>query len=149
MTSPADLAAHIDALLEAPGFPDACHNGLQLAGDGPVRRLATAASACLTSCAAAVAADCQALLCHHGLIFAGVQRIDDPLRRRLAILLAADCALLAYHLPLDAHPQWGNNALIAQQLGAEIISGIGTWQGRSIGIMAGLPEPLSVAALAE
>ena len=147
MTSPATIAAHIDEMLESAGFPDACHNGLQVAGDGPVTCLATAASASLASCAAAVAAGCQALLCHHGLIFAGVQRIDDPLRRRLATLLTADCALLGYHLPLDAHPRWGNNALIAQRLAAEVLGGIGTWHGRSIGVMARLPQAMAVAEL--
>lgn len=147
MITPAVIAAHIDEMLEATGFPDACHNGVQVAGDGPISRLATAASASLASCAAAVAAGCQALLCHHGLIFAGVQRIDDPLRRRLATLLAGDCALLAYHLPLDAHPRWGNNALIAQHLAAAVLGGIGTWHGRAIGVMARLPQAQPVADL--
>ncbi len=80
------------------------------------------------------------LLVHHGLFWgSGVQAIDTQLKRRLQILFDADIALAAYHLPLDAHPQLGNNALLAKALGATELTPFALHAGQPIGFLATLP----------
>jgi dinuclear metal center YbgI/SA1388 family protein len=80
------------------------------------------------------------LLVHHGLLWgSGVRSIDAVLKRRLRILFDANMALAAYHLPLDAHPQLGNNALLAKALGAEQMTPFALHRGQPIGFLAKLP----------
>jgi dinuclear metal center YbgI/SA1388 family protein len=80
------------------------------------------------------------LLVHHGLFWgSGVREIDAALKRRLQILFDSEIALAAYHLPLDAHPELGNNALIARALGAESMEPFAAHRGTPFGFLAGLP----------
>ena len=119
-TPTAEILAHLDELLEPGRFEDYCPNGLQVPGPVEISTVATgvSASAELFELAASERADL--LVVHHGLFWGReVGPIDPQLKRRLQLLFDADMALAAYHLPLDAHPQLGNNALIAQALGAE------------------------------
>lgn len=113
-----ELLAGIDALLEPSRFRDYCPNGLQVEGRPEVRRLVTGVTASLALIEAAVAAGADAILVHHGLFWRGDDmRVVGPKRERLARLLAAGVNLLAYHLPLDAHPEFGNNARLGALLG--------------------------------
>ena len=84
------------------------------------------------------------LLVHHGLFWGeGVRAIDELLARRLRILLDANIALVAYHLPLDAHPLLGNNALLARGLGCERLEPFALHRGEPIGFVAEVPERIS------
>ncbi len=112
------LAAHCDELLEAAAFEDYCPNGLQIeAHTGPVRRLVTGVTASQALIDAAVEAEADALLVHHGFFWKNESPCLRGMKgRRIATLLRNDVSLLAYHLPLDCHRQLGNNARLAQVL---------------------------------
>lgn len=114
----AEMAAWLDALLEAPRFSDYCPNGLQVEGAPRVRRVVCGVTASLALVRAAARAGAQALLVHHGWFWRGEDpRVLGPRRERMATLLAHDISLFAYHLPLDVHPVLGNNVQLARRLG--------------------------------
>ncbi|GAB3310795.1 Nif3-like dinuclear metal center hexameric protein [Haliea atlantica] len=112
------LVQHIDSTLEAGRFRDYCPNGLQVEGRPEVGRLLTGVTACQALLDAAVSWEADAVLVHHGYFWKGEPAVVTGMkRRRLATLLGHDISLLAYHLPLDAHPQLGNNAQLGLRLG--------------------------------
>lgn len=112
------LMRHLDELLEAARLRDYCPNGLQVEGAARLRRVLTGVSACQALLDVAVARAADAVLVHHGWFWRGEDvRVVGLRRTRLATLLAADLNLIAYHLPLDAHPELGNNAQLARRCG--------------------------------
>ena len=112
------IEAHLDHLLDAGRFRDYGPNGLQVEGKPEVRKIVSGVTASLALIEAAVAVDADALLVHHGLFWKGHDgRIGGWLRKRIALLMAHDINLYAYHLPLDAHPELGNNAGFGRRLG--------------------------------
>ena len=112
------LSHHLDQLLDVPRFADYGPNGLQVEGRDPIRRLVTGVTASLALIDAAIAADAHAILVHHGLFWRGQDgRVTGWMKQRLARLLQHDINLYAYHLPLDAHAELGNNAQLAHRLG--------------------------------
>lgn len=144
------LVSYTNALLDVPAFADYCPNGLQVEGRMQVSRLVSGVTASQALLEAAIARDADAILVHHGYFWKG----EDPCltgmkRRRLATLLAADVSLLAYHLPLDAHPELGNNAQLARVLGFQIGGWFGAPRGPALACQAQLDEPLSAPALVE
>jgi dinuclear metal center YbgI/SA1388 family protein len=144
-----DILQELDRMLDPGRFDDYGPNGLQVPGPHEVETVATGVSANLQLFELAAAEHAQLLLVHHGLFWgAGLGPIDVTLKRRLKILFDADIALAAYHLPLDAHLQFGNNALIAQELGAEKLEPFALHRGQPIGVLARLPgDGLSPEAL--
>ncbi len=111
------LDAYLSAFLQVPDYRDYCPNGLQVEGRAEVTRIITGVSASAALIEAAVAAGADALIVHHGYFWRGEDaRITGMRRRRIGSLLANDLNLFAYHLPLDAHPEVGNNAALARQL---------------------------------
>jgi dinuclear metal center YbgI/SA1388 family protein len=141
-----DLVRHIDALLDPGTMRDYGPNGLQVEGRPEVRRLATACSASLAACRAAAERGCDALLVHHGVLWGERQRITGVLRGRLEVLLAAHCSLIAYHLPLDAHGELGNNAVLLELLGARRAAAFAEHHGTRIGWIGELEAPEPAAA---
>ncbi len=134
-----DILAELDRLLEPERFDDYGPNGLQVPGAAEVTTVATGVSAHLELFERAAAAQAQLLLVHHGIFWgSNVGPIDAQLKRRLKALFDADLALAAYHLPLDAHPKLGNNALIARALGARKIEPFALHHGEPIGFVATL-----------
>lgn len=114
----AELARHLDELLEVRRFKDYCPNGMQVEGGRPIRRIVGGVTASLALIRAAIDARADALLVHHGWFWRG----EDPCmvgtrRERMRAVLTHDIGLYAYHLPLDAHPALGNNAALARVLG--------------------------------
>lgn len=133
----AEVIAEIDRLLEPARFADYGPNGLQVPGAEHVSVLATGVSANLELFERTRAAGAELLLVHHGLFWgSGPLTIDPAAKRRLKVLFEADTALAAYHLPLDAHAEIGNNALIARALGADRLSPFGLHRGQPIGCIA-------------
>ena len=123
------IIANLDAFLAPEEFSDYGPNGLQVPGSRDVDTIVTSVSASQQLFERAADEGAQLVLVHHGLFWRGMpQEIDAALHRRLVPLFRHDIALAAYHLPLDAHPEVGNNALLADALGAderEPFAGIG------------------------
>jgi dinuclear metal center YbgI/SA1388 family protein len=131
-----EVVAHLDGLLDAASFDDYGPNGLQVPGAEEVRLVATGVSAHRELFERAAAEGAQLVLCHHGLFWNGQPRgITPALKGRLAALFDADMSLAAYHLPLDAHPEVGNNALICAALGLERAEPFGEHRGQSVGFV--------------
>jgi dinuclear metal center YbgI/SA1388 family protein len=124
-----EILAFANELLDLDAYPDYGPMGLQVAGAQEVDRLTCGVSASLELFERAASSGAQMLLVHHGLLWDRDPRvIDDAARRRLEALFDADMTLAAYHLALDAHPEVGNNALLARELGidpSEPFAGIG------------------------
>lgn len=117
------IESQLSSLLQPEKFRDYCPNGLQVEGANQVDRLITGVTASQALIDAAVARRADTILVHHGYFWKGEdQAVVGIKRRRLAALLDADINLFAYHLPLDAHPQLGNNAQLAKVLDFEVKS---------------------------
>jgi dinuclear metal center YbgI/SA1388 family protein len=113
-----ELVSYLDRLLEPTKFKDYCPNGLQVEGRGEVGRIVAGVTASQALLDAAVARGADAVLVHHGYFWKGDDgRVTGIRRQRLGTLINHDINLLAYHLPLDAHPEFGNNAQLALGLG--------------------------------
>lgn len=148
MASRDEIVGFLDELLEAPGFPDYCPNGLQVPGSDRVELVVTAVSAQLELFEQAAHVGAQLVLCHHGIIWGSRPGPVTPAqRRRLETLFASDISLVAYHLPLDAHPEVGNNALICAALGLERGERLGEHDGRSLGFVGRAPGGVQVDEL--
>lgn len=116
-----ELRAYLDNLLDSARFRDYCPNGLQVEGRPEVRRIVCGVTACQALLDEAVKCEADALLVHHGWFWKNEDgRLTGFRRRRLGTLLTADINLFAYHLPLDGHPELGNNAQWAAQAGWRI-----------------------------
>ena len=112
-----ELVSYTDALLNAGAFKDYCPNGLQVEGRAQVHTLVSGVSASVRLLDAALALKADAIVVHHGYFWKGEDaRVIGYKKQRLQRLLSTDVSLLAYHLPLDAHPELGNNAQLAQVL---------------------------------
>lgn len=137
------LLAALDALLHPEQFRDYGPNGLQVEGRSEVRRLVTGVTASLAFIEAAVHAEADAILVHHGLFWRGQDgTVTGWMKKRLGLLLRHDISLFAYHLPLDAHPQLGNNAQLAQQLGISLLDeGQVRFGDQSLGFVGQLHMP--------
>jgi dinuclear metal center YbgI/SA1388 family protein len=135
-----DAIAELDRLLEPDRFADYCPNGLQVPGRSDVRRVATGVSANLELFERAAVWGADLIVVHHGLFWgSSPAAIDPPMKRRLKLLFDADMSLAGYHLPLDAHPEVGNNALLGRALGAETLEPFALHGGLPIGFIAHLP----------
>ncbi len=121
-----DLLAAFDQLLQPERFKDYGPNGLQVEGKAGVRKIVSGVTASLALIEAAVAANADAIFVHHGLFWRGQTGIVTGwMKQRLALLLKHDINLYAYHLPLDAHPELGNNAQLGFQFGLTAASRFG------------------------
>lgn len=121
-----ELLDYTGQLLQVDRYRDYCPNGLQVAGRDEVRTLVSGVTASMALLEAALEAGADAVLVHHGYFWKGEDpRLVGIKRDRLKLLLAHDMSLIAYHLPLDAHPELGNNAQLAQCLGMVAEGGFG------------------------
>jgi dinuclear metal center YbgI/SA1388 family protein len=135
----ADVIAEADQLLQPSRFEDYAPNGLQVPGPAEVSTIVTGVSAHAALFERAQAENADLILVHHGLFWGnGIRSIDTAMKRRLKLLFDAHIALAAYHLPLDAHPEIGNNALIARALGATQMQPFALHRGEPIGCIATL-----------
>lgn len=114
-----DLVTYCDRRTRRTAFKDApgAFNGLQVANDGRVTKIGAAVDAGLVPFQQAVAAGIDFLIVHHGMYWDMPQPLTGPVYERVAALVKGNCALYSNHLPLDGHPEIGNNALLARQLG--------------------------------
>ena len=133
-----ELLSAFDALLQPERFKDYGPNGLQVEGKAEVRKIVSGVTASLALIEAAVAAKADAIFVHHGLFWRGQSgTVTGWMKQRLALLLKHDINLYAYHLPLDAHPELGNNAQLGLQLGLTATSRFGD---QSVGFLGARTE---------
>lgn len=145
MITRTELLAYIDETLEPGRFQDYCPNGLQVAGTEQVNTLISGVTASEAFIEAAIDAGADAVLVHHGYFWRGEDpRVVGIKQRRLKLLLAHNINLLAYHLPLDAHPTLGNNAQLALKLGLEVDGRISGTGDPAIGLCGCVAQALSL-----
>lgn len=143
------LVEAADRFLNAANIADYCPNGLQVEGRSPVRRIVSGVTASQELLDAAVAADADLVLVHHGYFWKGENPcVTGMKKRRLKTLLAHDMSLLAYHLPLDVHGEVGNNVQLAQRLGLQVEGPLEADNPRSVALLGSLPEALSATEFA-
>lgn len=135
-----ELRRYLDGLLPGNGVQDYAPNGLQVEGKPEIGRMATAVSASLATIEAAVAEKADALVVHHGLFW---QRdsyiIEGVKRKKLSLLLEHGISLFAYHLPLDMHPEIGNNWRAAKEMGWSDLLPFASMNGVPIGVKGRIP----------
>ena len=138
MPSLSDLVAYCDQRTRRAAFKDApgAFNGLQVANSGHVRKIGAAVDSGVIPFQKAAAAGIDFLIVHHGLYWDMPRPLTGPIYDRVATLIRADCALYSSHLPLDAHPELGNNALMAHQLELTPTRGWLPNEGGDIGAIA-------------
>ena len=120
------LLSLCNQLLQPQLFKDYCPNGLQVEGRAEIKKIISGVTASRAFIEAAIAEGADTLLVHHGLFWRGQDgSVTGWMKQRLALLLAYDINLLAYHLPLDAHEQWGNNAMLGQHMGWQTLERFG------------------------
>ncbi len=142
-----DLCDYNASLLQADQFKDYCPNGLQVEGRNEVLRIATAVTASRQVLDYAIAWGADAVIVHHGYFWRNEDaRIIGIKKNRIAELLKHDVSLLAYHLPLDAHPELGNNAELGKLLG---IKELGRFGEQNIVCKGVLESPLSLSQFAD
>ncbi len=150
MTTLTELVHYCDQLLEADGFRDYCPNGLQVEGRSQVQTLVTGVTASLQLVEAAVEAGADALLVHHGYFWKNeAAPITGMKRARLKRLLEQEISLIAYHLPLDAHVELGNNAQLGRRLDLTPAGRCGEPGGAELVWYSDLDAALSAQALSE
>lgn len=142
-----DIIASLNALLEPQKYHDYAPNGLQVEGRHEVRRIVTGVTACLDLIEAAHERSADMILVHHGWFWKREDvRITGVRYKRIASLLAVDMSLAAYHLPLDDHPELGNNVLLGRTLG---FIADGRFGEDDLGWIGQPEEELPVRSLAE
>jgi dinuclear metal center YbgI/SA1388 family protein len=131
-----ELTDYLDEYMVVDGVPDSGNalNGLQVQGERPVGKLAVAVDATEASIEAAVAAGADLLLVHHGLFWDGNVPVTGRRYRRLRALMDAGLGLYSAHLPLDVHPEVGNNAVLADRLGIAVEGTFGDYKGVDVGV---------------
>ena len=145
-----DIIGFCDELLEAGEFEDYGPNGLQVPGAAEVSKIATGVTANLEFLERAVAASAELAIAHHGLFFGDSGGgLTEQLARRLRTALCADMSVAGYHLPLDAHTEIGNNALLCEALDLEPRAPFGEVKGRPIGLVATCPSRPTAAELSK
>lgn len=141
-----ELVKYINQLFAETSFQDYSYNGLQFEGRTSVKKIAVGVDATVEFFREASARKADFALVHHGLFWKGGEwsRLDRINQKIARTLLDTDLNLFALHLPLDAHPEFGNNPVIARKLGAEIISPFGGSRANAVGVLARFPKALTV-----
>ncbi|NCB37326.1 MAG: Nif3-like dinuclear metal center hexameric protein [Erysipelotrichia bacterium] len=149
MTQRSEIVKYINELFAEVNFPDYSYNGLQFEGSEKVTKIAAGVDATVEFFAEATRRGADFAVVHHGLFWKGGEwsRLDRINLKIVKSLLAGNLNLFAMHLPLDAHPQFGNNALIAGLLKARVVAPFGGSRGNAVGVLAEFAKPISVADL--
>jgi dinuclear metal center YbgI/SA1388 family protein len=144
-----EILSFCDELLDIDSFEDFGPNGLQVPGAEEVSKIATGVTANLECLERAVESGAELVLTHHGLIWGDEPSpLSVPMASRLRALLCAGASLAAYHLPLDAHPEIGNNALLRDALGLEPDERpFGEAKGSAVGLIGRSPDPIEIGEL--
>lgn len=143
------LIQAIEQFLNVSAIADYCPNGLQVEGKTQIKRIVSGVTASQALIDAAIELQADAVLVHHGYFWKGEdQRIIGMKQRRIKALLVNDINLLAYHLPLDVHPEVGNNVQLAERLGLTISGPLEPDNPNNVGLLGELDTPLSATEFA-
>lgn len=143
------LVAGLEQYLDCARIADYCPNGLQVEGRRRVGRIVSGVTASQALLDAAVEHQADLVLVHHGYFWKNESPcVTGMKQRRLKTLLTHDISLLAYHLPLDVHPEVGNNVQLARQLGLTVEGPLEPGNPRSVGLVGSLPQPMPAASFA-
>lgn len=136
MATITEIASHLDALLHTAEIPDYSNalNGIQVETDAEITKVAAAVDARERTITDAIDAGANLLVVHHGMFWGGLQPLRGPNLRRVRSLISSNLALYSSHLPLDAHPELGNNVLLARELGLTPTSGFARYKTIDIGV---------------
>lgn len=137
-----------ELLLSSP-VPDFGYNGMQVENRGEIKKIAFAVDVCEETIAQAARLNCNLLVVHHGLFWGKDLPVTGNHYRRLKALIENNIGLLAYHLPLDGHPEVGNNAQILKKLSAADFKPCGFHKGFHVGYIGTLPQPTTVDSIAK
>ena len=143
------LVRYLDDRLGIAAMDDISVNGLQVQGRDEVEKVALVTDAALALFNRAKDEDCDMIIAHHGIIWGGIKSITGRVYDQIKALMDNNINLYAAHLPLDAHPELGNNARLAKMVDLEEISPFGRYHGVAIGVSGRLPAPLAPEALAK
>ena len=147
MTNLFELVDYTGQLLDSKRFRDYCPNGLQVEGRSAVGKIVSGVTASQELLKAAIDANADAILVHHGYFWRNESpQVTGIKRKRLGLLMQNDISLLAYHLPLDAHPELGNNAQLGKRLNFELEGWFGE---QNIAAIGSLKRPKSLGGLSE
>ncbi len=142
------LVEYLQNFLQVDAFKDYGPNGLQVEGKANIQTIVTGTTASQALIDAAIAKGADAILVHHGLFWQGDSySVTGMKKRRLAALLNHDVNLFAYHLPLDAHPEVGNNMVFAQAMGFEVSGGLDHGQPYPLGLVGRLEKAITLKTL--
>jgi dinuclear metal center YbgI/SA1388 family protein len=142
LTTRDEIVAYLDNYLRVAEIPDSSPNGLQVQGRDHVASIAYAVDASVQTIEAAAKAKADMLVVHHGLWWGRHEQIVGNMHARISALVHNDISLYAAHLPLDCHPEVGNNVELARLLGLEVECGFGEYKGVEIGVIATAPAPV-------
>jgi len=136
-----DITRYLDEYLRIAEVADAAEalNGLQVDHDGAITRIAASVDVCYATINAAAENGAELLLVHHGLFWAGLEPLTGRHGKRVRRLVEAGIAVYSAHIPLDLHPEIGNNAVLANKLGVIDQEWFGDYKGEKIGVVGSLP----------
>lgn len=145
-----DIVSYCNDYLSVDRFKDYCPNGLQVEGKGTVSKIVSGVTASQALIDAAVESGADLLLVHHGYFWKGeAEPLVGIKGNRIRTLMKHDISLLAYHLPLDAHPEVGNNAQLAKIIGIHIEDGMDQGNPLSVGNVGSISQPMSATAFSD
>lgn len=142
-----ELVRYLDTFFSVSSIADRSDNGLQIEGAGEVLKVGFAVDYCLASAEAAAESRCQMLICHHGFLWGASVPLRGMEYRRVKRVFESGLSLYGVHLPLDMHPEVGNNVQIARLLSMETEGEFPVDGGRFRGVLASLKEPVSPEVL--
>ncbi|HDG64274.1 MAG TPA: Nif3-like dinuclear metal center hexameric protein [Thermococcus sp.] len=144
-----EIVNFLDEYLNVLAFPDKSRNGLQVEGKEEVEKIAFAVDACMDTFIKARAFGADMLIVHHGLIWGGIEYVRGLVQKRLKFLLENELNLYAAHLPLDLHPEVGNNSQLLKLLELEPREPFGSYNGLNIGYISEFDEPKPLPLVAQ
>lgn len=139
----------LDDYLHTADWEDKSMNGLQVEGRKNIEKIVFAVDACMDTFQHAESKNADMLIVHHGLIWGSLGYIRGQVMKRLKYLLENELSLYAAHLPLDAHPEIGNNVELMRILGGKIEEPFGEYRGKSIGYLGNFDQPKTLEEINE
>jgi dinuclear metal center YbgI/SA1388 family protein len=144
-----EIVTYLDRELRIKEIEDESCNGLQVEGKKTVRRVGLAVDASLRTYEKAVQSNCDMIIVHHGLIWGGIKHVSGVERDHVSYLFDKQLNLYGVHLPLDVHPELGNNAQMVKILKLNNVSPFGKYHGLFIGYSGTLPTPMTTKQITE